>query len=90
MTLGEENPLLSEETVREFLHRPIDALSRIPCGTFMTIKRCIGLLLHICEAHHNKNIALAQGLTAQGLRRLILQLYLPARPDLAWQATYLP
>ena len=71
-------------------HRPIDALARLPCGTFMTVKRCLALLLYMAEAAKNNNMALVKGYIAQGIQWPSLFLHIPHRPDMACKMTYLP
>ena len=70
--------------------RLIDVLSRHPFGTFMTVKRCLTLLLYMAEAAQNNNISLVKGYIARGVRWLNLFLHIPQRLDVAWKMTYLP
>ena len=49
-------------------HASVDALARLPCGSFNTVKRVIAILLYQLEAFRNGNVELAMGLAAQALR----------------------
>jgi hypothetical protein len=65
-----------------------DSLTRLPCGSFATVKRALFLLLSIMEHQRRGRDAAARGLTAQGIRWLTASLYTKSR-ELVWKFTYL-
>jgi hypothetical protein len=71
-------------------HRAVDAIPRLPCGTFVTLKRALYVLFELLDYEEAEDWARVKGLTAQAIRWLILQLFVPQRPDLAWRMTFLP
>jgi uncharacterized coiled-coil protein SlyX len=71
-------------------HRAVDAIPRLPCGTFVTLKRALYVFFELLDFMEAEDWAQVKGLTAQAIRWLILQLFVPGRPDLAWRMTFLP
>ena len=69
--------------------RASDALPKLPCGTFVTVKRCLLIFLELIDFCRKEEWEKVCGLVAQATRWLVLQLFVPSRPDLAWRMTFL-
>lgn len=68
--------------------RAIDALAKLPCSTYATLKRQIFLDLLMLEFFEKESVDNAKGLLAQSLTWKILQLFVPTRPELCWRMTF--
>jgi len=70
-------------------HKPQDALVRLPCGTYNTVKRVLAVFLEVMDGFIRDDLPHVRGVLAQAIRWLVLFLYVPSKPDLCWKVTFL-